>query len=391
METRKILISDETLRDGQQQPYVVFNSDEMLDLALAIADLGPAIYNIDIMPSMHQTHREIAEVLVESNYPITLATVMKREAIEQMSNIGQNIITISSLSDSLMAAKDITRSSNMMCTLARLEYAKRLGLKVGLAGEGSASKDADLGFVVEYLKACQDKIDYFIYCDTDGRANPEDTEERISYLKAHTSVPILMHCHNDLGRAVENTIAGILAGAEGMSSTFTGIGDRAGNAPTETVLSRLRDDHKIVAEGVDYEKLQGIAEKVRAYAGIGPAQPGSELSYVHEAGIHVDALLKAAKKGICIYGTEPGLARVVVGISSGLATMELIYRMYCMDFKEEEARNVLLELKNRALREKTSFSELRVYDAILDYRNAQFIENTRRSQREMETAQYLQM
>jgi homocitrate synthase NifV/benzylmalate synthase len=243
-----------------------------------------------------------------------------------------------------------------------------MGLRVGLAGEGSAASDADLGFIVEYINACGDMIDYFIYCDTDGRADPADTFGRIAFIRKKTSKPIFMHCHNDKNNAVENTIQGILAGAEGISSTFTGIGDRAGNAPIEEVLYQLREKYGIVVDGIDYDKIPALTKMVGAYAGRGPAQPGEDLAKVHEAGIHIDALLKATKKGINVYGTEPGLARVVAGISSGMATMELIYHMYSLEFDSTEASEVLREIKQEAYKKKTSFGPLEVWDYIISRR-----------------------
>ena len=229
MEERKLLISDETLRDGQQQPFVTFTKYQMIDLALAINKLNLSgaehqpIYNIDIMPSMHPIHEEVARYLLEKNVPITLATIMKRCAIEATRDMGPDIITISSLSDELMGIKGIDKERNILSTLRELSRAKGIGANVGLAGEDSAR--ADLGFLGEYINASQGLIDYFIYCDTDGQADPKQTHARIDYLKRNVGIPILMHCHNDRGNAVNNTLQGILAGADGISTTFTGKHD----------------------------------------------------------------------------------------------------------------------------------------------------------------------
>ena len=361
----ELLISDETLRDGQQQPYVTFQAKEMLDILRSIPEaLGSALYNIDIMPSMHPLHKHTARYAIQRGIPITLATTMQREAIQQCGKIGSDIITISSLSDRLMAAKGLNRESNLLSTTGRISAARQAGLRVGLAGEDSASEDADLDFIAHYINQCSELIDYFIYCDTDGQANPEDTFNRVKYLVEETGkkVPIILHCHNDTRRAVDNTIQGILAGAKGISSTFTGIGDRAGNAATEEVLYRLKEEG-LVVKGVDYDKVAKTAALVADYARRGPANPGSEMSKVHEAGIHIDALLKARKQGLSVYATaaneEP---KVAFGISSGLSTLQLIYDMYRVPSpNKEDATAILMELKDLAISEKTSYSPLEVF------------------------------
>jgi len=131
-----LLISDETLRDGQQQPLVTFQAQEMVDIIESTQRaLGSALYNIDIMPSMHPMHEDIAKYAHFKGVPITLATPMKREQIKKCPEIAGNIITISSLSDSLMKTKKLTRESNLLSTKSRLKYAHELGLGCGLAGE----------------------------------------------------------------------------------------------------------------------------------------------------------------------------------------------------------------------------------------------------------------
>lgn len=356
------MISDETLRDGQQQPLVTFQAQEMREIIESTQKaLGSSLYNIDIMPSMHPMHEDIAGYAHFKGVPVTLATPMKREQIYGCSKLADNIIVISSLSDSLMKAKKLTRESNLLCTKARLNYAKSLGLNCGLAGEGTA--EADLDFMVNYINSNTGLMDYFIYCDTFGNANPDDTETRISYLKSNVHVPILMHCHNDEGNAVDNTIAGILAGADGISTTFTGIGDRAGNAPTEEVLKTLKQMGFII-NGVDYKQLEITSELVENYAGIGPAEPGSNYAKVHEAGIHVDAILKARENGEVVYNANAGFG-IAIGVSSGLKNLKHVYEMYGLPVPNNDLqREILLELKDEAIKQKRSFSPGEVFHYI---------------------------
>ena len=371
METKRLVLLDETLRDGQQQPFVAFTKQQMIDLALAINNLNlpdskhKPIYNIDIMPSMHPIHEEAARYLLDQGVPITLATIMKRCAIEATKQIGSDIITISSLSDELMQVKGIDKERNIVSTLRELSRAKGIGANVGLAGEDSAR--ADLGFLTDYISSCQGLADYFIYCDTDGQANPDETRDRIAYLKNHVPVPIIMHCHNDRGNAVNNTLQGILAGADGVSSTFTGIGDRAGNAPTEEVIKRLKEDYGIVIEGFDYENLDGVSKLVKEYAKIGPTAPENPLSEIHEAGIHVDALLKARETGLTVYSHRPdGKINVCIGVSSGLSALRLVYEDIERPFPDEDkAKTILRELKDRALAERTSYLPPKVEEILV--------------------------
>ena len=176
-----------------------------------------------------------------------------------------------------------------------------------------------------------------------------------------------MHCHNDQGNAVRNTLKGILAGADGVSSTFTGIGDRAGNAPTEELVEKLAKEYGIIISGLDYERLKEVSSLVSLYAERGPTAPDNPLSEVHEAGIHVDALLKARQTEQEVYSHKPdGDIKVCIGISSGVSALRLVYEELRRPFpNEDKAKEILMILKDKALAEKTSYLAPRVEDILL--------------------------
>ncbi|MBT7902777.1 hypothetical protein HN587_02865 [Candidatus Woesearchaeota archaeon] len=356
MEHLDLLISEEVLRDGQQDYRgVSFNQPEMLELAHAIASIGPAIFNIDIMPAMHEMHADVASQLIREGIPITQATRMHADDISGCLTRGNRVITISSVSEELMHAKGLTAEKNLSSTLREITAATNYGastrqVEVGLALEDASR--ADLGFLKNYIQATSQLVDYFVYCDTNGIATPSETGSIISELVIDTGAKILMHCHNDSGLAVENTIEGILSGAAGISTVLTGIGERAaGNAPTEEVLEALKERGYLVND-VDYDRLHAVTDLVKMYTGgLKPADKGVQ---IHSSGMHVHGVRSGLKRGVEVYGSEKtyGAARpieVTLTVASARSTLQEITAATGIDIAEQDVPAILTGLKNLAL------------------------------------------
>ena len=209
----KINICDNTLRDGEQMPGVVFSKKQKIELAELIADFG--IELIDIMPAVSKTEIEIAEYLVENGFrdKLSASTLLRKEHIELAKNIGlKSIILFTSTSDIHLDKKlNISRKENLEKSLEYTEYAKEFGLKVNFAGEDSSR--AELSYLVEFINSLENKIEYFFACDTLGILSPRKTYKFIEKLKKETNCKIGLHVHNDFGQATACTLAGLEAGA----------------------------------------------------------------------------------------------------------------------------------------------------------------------------------
>ncbi|MBT5021769.1 hypothetical protein HOK51_08365 [Candidatus Woesearchaeota archaeon] len=358
-------ISEEVLRDGQQDPRgISFNFPEMIDLAQEIYKIGPAIYNIDIMPVMHPMHEHAARVLSKQKIPITLATRMRGADIRNSLTLNDKIITISSVSDELMAVKWNDKNNknnykrNIDSTVRELERAKRNGvMEIGVACEDASR--ANLDFLTEYFGACGSLADYFIYCDTNGIANPDETRIRINHLVNKTGMSIMLHCHNDNGLAVENTTQGIIGGADGISTTLTGIGERAaGNAPTEEVLYDLKKKGFVV-RGVNYDQLDRVVKKVKVLTP--ENQPAIVGHAIQTSGMHIHALQRARNIGIEVYtGKAEEYIPVRWGVSSAKSTLTEMMCQEGFDVDPDDEAAIVIGLKNLAMVEKKSFTPAEV-------------------------------
>ncbi len=168
------------------------------------------------------------------------------------------------------------------------------GVRVSVGLEDASR--ADMGFLEDFVGAVRESGGIRVrYCDTVGRHHPLEIAERIGQV-SRWGVPVEVHCHNDLGMATANTVAAFHAGARFLSTTVTGVGERAGNAVMEEVAFALAFSGPEEAEtGID---LPGLAHISRwLYTAIGrtlsPYRPvvGSRIFH-HSSGIHVDGVIK---------------------------------------------------------------------------------------------------
>ncbi len=125
-----------------------------------------------------------------------------------------------------------------------VSYAKQHGLKVELLAEDATRSDFTYLTKV-FLTAVDVGVDRVIPCDTVGILTPERTAEFFSKLKEHIKVPVGVHCHNDFGMAVANSIIALSSGAEEVHATINGLGERAGNAALEEIVISLRTLYKL--------------------------------------------------------------------------------------------------------------------------------------------------
>jgi isopropylmalate/homocitrate/citramalate synthase len=288
---KKIGIYDTTLRDGEQMPGVIFSPKEKIELGLKINEFG--VDAIELMPAVSEGEA-IATKCLCGKAPIVCSTLSRKSHIDLAKECGaKKIVLFSSLSDIHLVHKlGISREKNLKRSLEFIEYATKKGLGVDFAGEDSSR--ADFSYLLEFIKAIQDKISCFLPCDTLGCLSPFETYSFIRGIKENCQCKIGLHIHNDFGLATANTLAGLEAGAEMFSGTFTGIGERAGNAPIEEVVVALNHIYDIELD-VNYSMIDEICSLVERYGGVKvqehkPICGGN--AFTHESGIHVDGIIK---------------------------------------------------------------------------------------------------
>jgi homocitrate synthase NifV len=205
--------------------------------------------------------------------------------------------------------------------------ARDAGLEVCIGAEDASR--ADLEFLARIADAAQSAGARRIrYADTLGVLDPFAVVQRIGDLRRTIDLEIEMHAHDDLGLATANTLAAARAGATHVNTTVNGLGERAGNAPLEEVVLGLRRCYGIET-GVDLTRFPALSAKVASASGRPVAWQKSivgEGAFTHEAGIHIDGLLKHPDN---YQGFDPQLVgrrhRFVLGKHSGTGGVLAVY------------------------------------------------------------------
>jgi isopropylmalate/homocitrate/citramalate synthase len=377
MQTIRLTISDETLRDGEQQAGLFFDSETKRSLAHLIAQTG--VHQIAIMPAIHETEEFLVKTLVAEGLgnKVVASTMMSRRFIEQSKACGvEKIILFHAVSDRLLLLRDPEirrhpsyqgktiddgipkpvldkiRQNMMHKVLKHLRYATEMGLEVYFAAEDASRADFD--FLVECICVFQPYIEHFLLCDTVGVLTPEKAYIWIHDLLQYSDrAPLAVHFHNDLGLALENTIQAVLAGVSGISGTFGGIGERSGNVALEQVLNGLRLRFGLEVEGIDYDALNRVTDYLDRL-GIRPHPPYSPQAQRHETGVHVKSLLEDRQS----YSIFPyGKPEIWFGKCSGASNFQYLFEQHLKrPLTKEQYERLRVTIKHLSIQEKRSFS-----------------------------------
>src|SRR5438132_10256536 len=375
----RVIIFDTTLRDGEQSPGFSMNTMEKLEMARQLARLNVDVIEAGFPISSEEDFEATREVAKQ------VGTLAGAPAICGLSRVGLGDIdrcweavkyATKPRIHTFVATSDIhlkyklrkSRAEVLKASVEAVRHARGYCEDVEFSPEDASRSDFD--YMCDVLEACVDAGARTINIpDTVGYAIPREWGERIARiqerLKRHAGAYVLsVHCHNDLGQAVANSLTGVMNGARQVECTINGIGERAGNASLEELVMALhtRKDYFGADTRVKTEEIFRTSRLLSHITGV-HVQPNKaivgENAFAHEAGIHQDGVLKQKLTYEIMKPEDIGRAanKLVMGKHSGRAALAARLRELGFDLDEGELGKAFKRFKDLADRTKEVFDE----------------------------------
>ena len=381
MPNNYVKIFDTTLRDGEQSPGATMTSAEKLEVAHHLARLGVDVIEAGFPAASPDDLEAVRRIAVEVGNPTAgdsearipiiagLARANKADidkAWEAVKDAQKpRIHTFLATSEIHMKHKlkmdpeDVVQRVSEMVT-----YARTLCADVEFSPEDAGRSDPEFLYVVlgEAIKAGATTLNI---PDTAGYTTPDEFYKLIDGIikntpGMHEGITISVHCHDDLGLATANALAGIQAGARQAEVTVNGIGERAGNTSLEEVVMTLKTRKPVfnLETGIETSQLSRISKIVSNYTGI-VVQPNKAIvgsnAFAHEAGIHQDGMLKHQTTYEIMRPEDVGVnqSKLVMGKHSGRHALRSRLAEMGHSLDEVELDKAFARFKELADRKKT--------------------------------------
>ena len=293
-----IEICDVTLRDGEQTPGVAFSKEQKMSIAQHLDDIGIEVIEAGF-PVVSEAEKDVVKAIANMGLDAKICCLCRstQKDVETAIDCDVDFVSVFLAMSNLHLKYKYEKKLEEMLDVAMnaIEYAKDHGVGVRFAAE-DATRTPIPRLIQAFNMAEERNVDYVSIADTIGILNPTTATYLIDQIYNaidNRKTKICMHCHDDLGLAVANTLAAAEAGAFQLHTTVNGIGERAGNASLEETLMNLRIQYGIGR--YDLHSLVDLSHEVSAASKIDVAVNKAVVgqnAFSHESGIHVAAILK---------------------------------------------------------------------------------------------------
>ena len=349
----QVKILDSTLREGEQSVGISFNKRQRLQIAWMLDYFG--VDAIELSPVISESHRESLREMKKAGF--TAEIISHGRALPEDVDVGRAcdvewVAMYHSVSDIHLRAKlHITREAALERSIKAVEYAKSHGLKLRFTTEDASRANPEYlsHFISEISKAGADRIGI---PDTVGIMLPDGMKRLISNVRKATDRPLDVHCHNDLGLALANSLAGAEAGADQIHCTIDGLGERVGIASLAETTMAMRMLYG-AKRNFRYEMLSELSSLIANYANtsIPNAKPlVGRNAYTHKAGTHLAAIIQNPEAYELVPPSAVGNSRrVVFGELSGRNGSAFLLRTLGLEPTKEMSQRLAQGLKNLRL------------------------------------------
>ncbi|MDD6285575.1 2-isopropylmalate synthase [Methanosphaera sp. Vir-13MRS] len=345
-----VMIYDTTLRDGEQTPGVTITTDEKITIAEKLDKLGVDVIELGFPAASkgeQETFREASKLGLSAQLS-GLARALTKDIDKAIDSDADYIHTFIGTSPLHRDYKlKMSKQEILDKAVTAVEYIKDHGIVAEFSCEDATRTELD--YLLEVYEAVQEAgVDKINVPDTVGVSIPVKMNELISNLREKINVPISVHCHNDFGLAVANTLASVEAGAQQAQCTINGLGERAGNASLEEIVMGLHKFYKINTN-INTKLLVNTSETVSRITGV-KMPPNKaivgENAFAHEAGIHVQGVLANSETYEPMKPEEVGhKRRIVLGKLTGANAVKSKLDEYNIKLNDEQFDQLYSQIK----------------------------------------------
>ena len=343
----KIYVFDTTLRDGEQVPGCQLNTKEKVEIAKDLESLGVDVIEAGFPVSSPGDFNSVSEI--SKNVKDTIICGLSRAIVMDIDTAAmalkeanrKRLHTGIGASDTHIKYKfNSTREKILNQAVSAVKYSRKYFDDIEFYAEDAGRADQDFlaKMVEEVIKAGATVINI---PDTTGYTLPEDYGSKIHFLMNHVpnidKAIISVHCHNDLGLATANTLAGIQNGARQIEVTMNGIGERAGNTALEEITMILKAHPNLnLNTNIDSLKILALSKKVSKLMNM-PIQRNKAIvggnAFSHSSGIHQDGFLKHRENYEIINPSDLGIDKSAIDLTARSGRAALKHRLNLLGFE----------------------------------------------------------